>query len=366
MPFREITYNKQGLIGIGLDITERCNRDCLFCFTERTPQDMNRKVYKRIVDEGLLLGFPELYILGGEPGMRRDILDILHYGAERFPLVILVTNVDFLANETLCQKIAKIEQVVVAAQRHTLADDKEAHRMEYSLTHGDHLATSHAGWQNIEKYFPPNRVCVQCCILQPVVKLGSIFNIFRWIRKRGYEPVMEFTKEGRRFMRGCTFDVPPEQMMKVLEEFRRIDREEFGLPGAEILTPQAYGKTCHMQETSIHFRVNGDAIPCVGFPKLTYGNIVKKSLEEILAHPLRQHIKDPENWIYGYCKNECPYFKQCTGGCRGSAFDIAGCYRASFYYCPHIPRERLTIADMIPPTCDGCPLEGNLTCNPRR
>jgi radical SAM protein with 4Fe4S-binding SPASM domain len=155
-------------------------------------------------------------------------------------------------------------------------------------------------------------------------------------------------------------------MLRVLTEFRRIDREEFGLPGAELLSPQAYGKTCHMQETSIHFRVDGTAIPCVGHPALSYGNINVNSMFEILNYPLRRRISNPREWIYGYCCDECPHFDLCTGGCRGSSFDITGCYRSSFYYCPHIPRERLSIADMIPPTCTGCPLEGNLTCRPRR
>ncbi|MEI7891683.1 MAG: hypothetical protein WCI05_01245, partial [Myxococcales bacterium] len=71
--------------------------------------------------------------------------------------------------------------------------------------------------------------------------------------KTGYEPVMEFTKEGSAFKRHCQYDVSPEEMMKVLLELQRIDREEFGLVGAELLSPQAYGKTCHMQETSVHF-----------------------------------------------------------------------------------------------------------------
>lgn len=365
MPFREVKTNEEGLVGIGIDVTYKCNRDCLACFAEKSSRDMSWETYKRIVNQGAELEFPELYILGGEPGMRSDILDILRYGAGSFPLVFLVTNIDFLADEEVCRQVAKTG-VIVAAQRHTIANDEQAHDLERLLTGGDHLAASHAGWKNVEKYFPPERVCVQCCINRLVIKRGSIFDVFRWARDKGYEPVMEFTKEGRRLKRGSPFDIPPWGMMGVLQEFQRIDREEFGLPGAEFLSPQAYGKTCHMQETSVHFMVNGDAVPCVGFPRLLYGNIHEKTLEEILAHPLRQRIKHPGSWIHGYCYQECPHFELCTGGCRGSAFDTAGCYRASFYYCPHIPHEKYNIGDMIPPTCKECPLEGNPTCNPRR
>jgi radical SAM protein with 4Fe4S-binding SPASM domain len=356
----------KGLVGIGVDITETCNRNCLTCFAKHTPRDMQRCVFDRIVDEGAELGFPEFYILGGEPGLRADLQDILHHTVKKFNLVILVTNADFLANEAVCQQVADTG-VVVAAQRHTLGSNEADYQMERLLTGGNHLETSHAGWRNIEKYFPPEQVCVQCCITRPVVDSGrgSIFKVFRWAREMGYEPVMEFTKEGSAFRRGCQYDVSPAEMMLVLQEFRRIDIEEFGLPGADLLSPQAYGKTCHMQETSIHFLVDGAAVPCVGFPGLSYGDIMGTSLAGILDNPLRQFIKEPRKWIYGYCSTGCPYFERCTGGCRGSSFDMAGCYRASFRYCPHVPKD-LRITDMIPPTCSACPLEGHPSCKPKR
>lgn len=365
MPFRELSLNDQGFVGIGLDITDRCNRRCRTCFATLDSHDMSSQVFKKIVDEAEAFGFPEFYILGGEPCIRKDILEILAYVSGKFKVVILVTNADYLADERLCRLISQAG-VVIAAQRHSITDTSENRSMENYLSGGDHFDSSNAGWQNIEKYFSPSRICVQCCITRPVVDSGNIFEVFRWARRKGYEPVMEFTKEGGFFKRDCDMDVSPEIIESVLAEFQRIDRQEFGLPGADLLSPQAYDKTCHMQENSIHFRVDGEVIPCVGFPGLSYGNIMDLSLKEILDNPIRQHIRNPKSWIYGYCKDECPHFEQCTGGCRGSAFDMTGCYRASFYYCPHIPRSRLKLADMIPSSCTGCPLEGNPTCNPRR
>ncbi|TSC94566.1 MAG: hypothetical protein CEN87_407 [Parcubacteria group bacterium Licking1014_1] len=365
MPFREEVIGQSGLVGIGVDITERCNRNCRSCFNKPGGRDMMPETYRRILSEGNRLGFPELYVLGGEPGMIGGLAEIMEQGMKNFNLVILVTNGDFLSDQDTCRRIADTG-VIVAVQRHSVSNGQLSREREILLTGGDHFATSQAGWENIEKFFPPKRVCVQCCITKPVVQSGSILEVFRWARKKGYEPVMEFTKEGRDFKRGCYLDVTPDEMMDLFRELQRIDRDEFYLPGADLLSPQAYGKTCHMQETSIHFRVDGEAIPCVGFPHLSYGNIMTSSLDLILANPIRQHIKDSRNWIYGYCHDECPYFEACTGGCRGSAFDMAGCYRASFYYCPHIPRDRLKLADMIPPTCDGCPLEGHPSCKPKR
>lgn len=364
MPFRSETAESQ-LVGIGVDLTEVCNRHCPTCFAASTPRQMSRDMFRRIVDEGARTGFGEFYILGGEPTLYPEIIDLLGYAHSKFGLVILVTNMDRLANIDFCRDVESTG-VVIAGQRHSVSISPEVRLMERLLAGGDHLGSSTRAWANVAKIFPANRVCVQCCITRPVVDSGSIYEVFRFCRRHGYEPVMEFTKEGGRFKRGGELDVSPAEMMGVLSEFQRIDREEFGLPGAELLGPQAYGKTCHMQENSIHFRVDGEAITCVGHPAMGYGNIMASALDEILAHPLRHHFANPADWIYGYCREECPHFASCAGGCRGSSFDISGCYRASFYYCPHIPRDRLTLKDMIPPSCDSCPLNGHPSCRPRR
>lgn len=365
MPFRT-DISQKSFVGIGIDLTEECNRRCPTCFATRTPRNMTMDLFQRIVDQAVNIGFTEIYILGGEPTLHAHILDCLKYAADKFTLVFLVTNMDRLANYAFCKAVADLG-VVIAGQRHTLAaDDESDGGQEHILSGGNHLNSSNQAWKNVASLFSADHVCVQCCITAPVVKSGSIYDVFRFARRMNYEPVMEFTKEGGNFKRGCTLDVPSYTMFEVLKEFQRIDREEFRLPGAEILTPQAYGKTCHMQETSIHFGVNGDTVPCVGHPGLTYGNISEVHLSDILSHPLRSHIAQPKSWVYGYCRDECQYFESCTGGCRGSSFDMSGCYRASFYYCPHIPQNRLSLSDMIPPTCSGCPLEGNPTCHPKR
>jgi radical SAM protein with 4Fe4S-binding SPASM domain len=364
MPFREITQSPQGFVGVGVDLTEVCNRKCPTCFAANTPQNMSWYTFCRIVDEAYLCSFPELYILGGEPTLHPRIIDMLNYAKDKFKLVILVSNMDRLADLAFC-KLVEATGVVIAGQRHVVGVSQNEREIETLLTGGNHLYTSHKAWENVKSVFSPDRVVVQCCITEPVVSSGSLFDVFRWARRSGYEPVMEMTKEGSMFKRANPLDVDSQTVLSVLKEFQRIDRDEFGLSGAEYLTPQAYGKTCHMQETSIHFRVNGSSIPCVGFQGLTYGDISLSSLEEIMVHPLRQLIANPKEWIYGYCRESCFLFDVCTGGCRGSAFDMSGCYRASFMYCPHVP-SHLSLVDMIPQTCEGCPLEGHPSCNPCR
>ena len=364
MPFRELDWQKGELTGFGVDITEACHWNCPACFAKTTGRYMPKKLFKYCVDEAKRVGFREFYILGGEPGIRNDIVELLEYTAGKFQPVILVTNGVILAKEEVCKHIADMG-IVIAVQRHTMLADSQAVKVQDIMVgKKGTLPIVNQAWANIEMFFAPEKVCVQCCILQPVVRSGHIFDVFKWCRAMGYEPVMEFTKEGRRFKRGSSLDVSPQEMLRVLLEFQKIDQENFLDKAAEILTPQAYGKTCHMLETSLHCLVDGTIVPCVGHHNIAYGKLPEQSLEEILNNPLRALMINPAKWIYGYCK-ECEYFERCTGGCRGSAFDMSGCPRASFYYCPHIPRDKLTLRDMIPTSCSGCPLENHYACYPK-
>lgn len=365
MSFRELVSSKGDLVGIGIDITQKCNRSCPTCYVHCDFKNMHFELFRKIIDEGVILGFNELYLLGGEPTLHPEILEFLEYAKNKFQLVILVTNMDRLSDKEFCQSIYDAG-VVISGQRHTIADDHKAREMDAILSGGYHLDTSHQAWKNVESIFSPERVCVQCCITKPVVESGSIFEVFRWARHNGYDPVMEFTKDGNSFARGCQLDVSPLFLKETLEKFREIDQMEFGLSGATFLSPQAYGKTCHLIENSMHFLVDGTAIPCVGHQNISYGNIESMSLKELTLSPLRNIMRNSKEWVHGFCRDECAYFDACTAGCRGYAFGSTGCARASFYNCPNMPWERFSLADMIPSSCFGCALENYNVCNPKR
>lgn len=361
MPFRQDKNSQEEIVGIGVDITERCNRRCPTCYVVQSPRDMTFNIFKRIVDQGKMTGFEEFYILGGEPTLHKELFRFIEYAKANFPTVYLVTNLDKLSDRDFCQAIAD-SGVLISGQKHIVGNSAQERKIERLLAGCNSVDMSQKAWENVTEIFLPDRVCVQCCITKPVVDSGTIYDVFRWARERGFDPVMEFTKEGDGFKRNSFLDVSSKKLFEVLLRLQRIDQEFFGLPGANILTPQAYGKTCHMVENSIHFLVDGSAVPCVGHHNLILGNIMENSLEEILDNPIRQAIKNPKTWIFGYCRDECKMFSECTGGCRGSAFDMTGCPRASFYYCPHIPRERFSLRDMCPPTCVGCILEDHPAC----
>lgn len=88
MSFHELISGKRDLIGIGIDITQKCNRSCPICYVQCDFKNMHFELFRKIVDEGAVLGFSELYLLGGEPTLHPEILEFIDYVKSKFRLVI--------------------------------------------------------------------------------------------------------------------------------------------------------------------------------------------------------------------------------------------------------------------------------------
>lgn len=70
-----------------LSITNTCNLDCVYCYSKCTRQPDRREMttdeWKKLIDELIDAGVIQLFIEGGEPLYRPDILEILRYCRRR-------------------------------------------------------------------------------------------------------------------------------------------------------------------------------------------------------------------------------------------------------------------------------------------
>lgn len=361
MPFREDKTANAENIGIGFDIVDECNIRCQQCFYSKgiatskmlTPKQIT-EIIKKVSGK-----FSEMYVLGGEPTLHPYLQDILKVGLDKFKTVILVTNGLKLADKEYCKRIAlpglsiSMHRRAVSQEAKDLVDDLSQKKGYFSL--------SSKAWKNVENFWQGD-VNVQLNLLKPLIKGGHAMDVFKWARSKGYEPIMELTKPGPIFERGNRLDVSKEEIKKLFEEMQNYDKKHYPQLRADFLVPPSYGHNCTMAETGIHVYVDGTIVPCVAHNGISLGNIFPDEidLDEVLNSPIRQAIKDYQNWIVGPCR-ECEHFEYCHGGCRGEAFWDTGCPRASDPYCWHIPKN-LTLKDIVPASCEGCLLENHLGC----
>lgn len=379
MPFREtiITDFTSKNLGFGIDVTTHCNLDCITCYYMDNPENhpgvcepnISIELFEKAMNQAAVAGFQEIYILGGEPTIHPDILDILKCARGfNFKQVLLVTNGILLADLKFCKEIADAGTDIVV-QRHVIGKGAQEQQIQDILVgKKGTLPQVNKAFANIESVFDPKRVAVQCCITRPVVESGQIYDVFRYSKTRHFEHIIECTKASERFKRGNPLDITPFELFQVYERFMRIDIDEFnGTPNP--MTPQAYGKTCHMPENSVHCLVDGTIIPCVGQP-FHLGNIFNgadKSLDDVLNSTYREFFRHPNKRLHGHCR-ECAHFVNCSGGCRGDAFFMTGCFSASAIQCPQLAKydKKLCLKDFVPSTCDNCELHMHSLCGPRK
>lgn len=94
---------------VGLDITSRCNLRCKHCFqNERSlPKELEGKEWIRVIHELKEMKVYQIYIMGGEPFIRQDILPILREIKECGMTLSINTNAT-LISEAIADELRKI------------------------------------------------------------------------------------------------------------------------------------------------------------------------------------------------------------------------------------------------------------------
>jgi MoaA/NifB/PqqE/SkfB family radical SAM enzyme len=92
-----------------VQVTRRCNLRCIFCSESDYLPDPSFAQLQIIRDN--LIGVQRIYLSGGEPLLRYDIVDIFKLYREKFPILGLPTNAIFVTDE-LAKKLSGLVDYV--------------------------------------------------------------------------------------------------------------------------------------------------------------------------------------------------------------------------------------------------------------
>ncbi len=107
-------------VTLNFEITYACSERCLHCFNEGAarsdlheehrlrPDMLTLTDYKRIIDEAVALGIPEVTVTGGDPFSHPHCWDILDYLHERNLAVNLFTNAQALNTSEKIRRVARM------------------------------------------------------------------------------------------------------------------------------------------------------------------------------------------------------------------------------------------------------------------
>ena len=357
--FRETGRRRYQSFAMELVGPGRCQLRCRNCYqaeAEHGPDgDMPEKFVGDALRQARECGFAEVVLMGGEPTLHPGLHGFVRLALEIGLVPIVVTNGIRLANAQYARSIALPgTTIVLHAPLSNAVQDEEVGARGYS-------AKLRQAYTNVTGL---NGVVVVAEVVVIREFLPHIPDMHHWCREKRVVPFVEFNRSsnlGNPYSGAAT----PEEVLALFENLRQADPHP-----PDVLLPPAYGQTCTMSMTGVHVKNfgkgnYGGVFSCCAMT-VRHGDLRTQPLTEILQSHSFQVLRDQDEWIYGPCRT-CEYYSTCRGGCRGQASLTFGCVRASSPFCWHLPVEvRDSPSIMIPPTCAGCPLEGNPACHPRR
>jgi len=91
--------------------TQRCNLKCVHCYAQSEdrnyPGEMSTEEGKAMIDDLAAYGSPVLLFSGGEPTIRKDLLELMHYAKSKGMRVVISTNGTLITKE----KARELKQV---------------------------------------------------------------------------------------------------------------------------------------------------------------------------------------------------------------------------------------------------------------
>jgi MoaA/NifB/PqqE/SkfB family radical SAM enzyme len=254
-------------------VTHRCNMQCPFCnvWMDRTPDLPTKDVFK-IIDRLADSTVTVLSLEGGEPTLRKDILDIIKYAHDRSFYLFMTTNGTLLHKLPL-EKFAKYLDFL-----HISID--EGHNNLYLF-------------DELPKYTPKIKITVQTVVTK------NDIDAMEWKVKKAKEAGARILLMPAVALPGAMDMSPPRE--KIYKELKRLKNKY----GSTIVTSEAFidslVKDYRCKSFSVMIECNGDIIyPCsvIGWK---VGNLLEEDLESIL---MSKKAKEARQAMYN-CKRRC-------------------------------------------------------------
>jgi len=316
------TDNTNVLKSSYIHVTNRCNLNCAGCYsydcTRNTKEDLSLEDLKNIMDQLRESGVDNITISGGEPLVRKDIVQIIHYAREKcgFSNISLITNGTVFNPRTVEGLRQYISEIAVSVDG-------------YDCEHPTFLRDPgifDVLMENIPKFQQSGFKVV----ILPTLHRKNAMNIANYMQlAKNLEASISFS------LMTCSADmqeyIPTNEQLKELSNY--FDGSSDNL-GVKIDSIDDYNivarKSCGAGREIISIGAFGEVYPCHMMHQINavMGNIKDTPLRTILDN----HKQLPEVDDIKQC-SECKYKYVCGGGCKARAVLLKNDYHDSDPYC---------------------------------
>jgi SynChlorMet cassette radical SAM/SPASM protein ScmE len=332
---------------VDIDITTRCNLRCSYCYHFGSPGDVREDLpaseWLTFFEELGLLAVMEVSLAGGEPFIRKDIMDIIHGIVDNRMRFSILSNgtliTDALAEEIAATRHCNTVQVSIDGSRPEIHDScrgtgsfKKAiagikclqdHDVSVSIRVTIHHKNVH-DLENIALFLLdelelPSFSTNAAGYFGLCQHHSADVNLTIEDRMIAMETLQDMEQRYPGRISANAGPLAEAKMFREMEEALKQNRPS--IEGRGYLT----GCNCTWQKIAV--RADGIIIPCAMLPHRAIGRINQDSLRDIWQHhPLllgmRARSSIPLS-SFTYCSG-CSYLPYCTGNCPAGAYAILG------------------------------------------
>lgn len=321
-------HHQNSIYSAYIHVTNSCNLHCIGCYSDNCnrneKEDLSLEEIKFILLKLHEKGLQNLLISGGEPFLRKDIIEILRYAKKDLGIskIIVGTN-------------GTVQNLDLYKEMKGLVDNISLSIDGYSMESADVIRDK----GTFEIVIKTVEIIKKCKI--PMVLLPTI-------HKYNYKEIPEYLKFASLLELPIGFSLltcnHPDN--KVLDKYILNEQEFIEFVAMNIendcniedtplnLNDISFKASCGAGKNIISVDASGDVYPCHMLQNSEYklGNILKDSLEDMLMGSKNQSFigNTVENIIA--CK-KCEYKYFCGGGCKARTLFHSHTFNESDMYC---------------------------------
>lgn len=315
------------LLSMEIEFSRVCNFRCSYCYVPTAGEwrnELSGEEIKDVILQAKELGARKIIILGGEPSIYPQLVEMLRFlGKEGLEIEMFTNGSGVDKNLAAILAEEKVRVVLKLNSRDETTQDLLAGKKGALQTITKALVTlQEAGYPSEQLFLAISTVICR----QNIKELPAMW---QWLRREKIEPYFEIITPQANALKNQWLTVDSGELKQLFEQLAEIDRQQFGRNWEP--QPPLVGNKCMRHQVSCVVTATGDVMPCVGVT-IALDNIRHNKLAHILKHSeVVTNLKNYREMIKGECRS-CEKADECYG-CRGAAYQLTGDYLASDPTC---------------------------------
>ncbi len=314
------------------EVCNECNLSCRFCYTNprktMTKIGGNLSFSKKIIDKAKRLSIDTLVISGGEPLLRKDIIQVIEYAKKRMNSVYLVTNgtlIDPKTAQALKGSGIDLVSISIESPERVIHDDLRGQgSYEKALAGLQHLKDAGFDKNNLNIVATINRlnfhVLHTFSEFAEKLNVKMNFSLFKKVGRGFSQDDLELTDE-----QYCQFILMLNE--KKADVVLNGDQAD-GLSECESCSKMVptIKTSCGIVKETLGIKCTGELVPCHLFfsaddPKMIIGNITERAIGQKLWAFFQENIPSVDE--KGECR-DCNVKYFCGGSCYAPGYFDGG------------------------------------------